>query len=99
MEIGIILFIIGILTVAVWIIFAFGRMKHKFLTFLLIALVLFSIISFNLVFKGKDISVESISDLGGLVKIYFSWLGGVFSNIKTITTQAIKLDWQTNKTA
>jgi len=99
MEIGLIFFIIGILTIAVWIIFAMGRMKHKFLTFLLIALILFSILSFNLVFKGKDISVKSVSDLGNLVKIYFSWLGGIFNNLKTITTQAIKMDWQTNKTA
>ncbi len=99
MEIGVVLFIIGILTIAVWIIFALGRMKHRFLTFFLIALILFSFISFNMVFKGKDISVKNISDLGNLVKIYFSWLGGIFSNIKTITTQAIKMNWESNKTA
>ena len=29
-------------------------------------------------------------------KIYFSWLGSVFFNLKTITTHAVKMDWGDN---
>ncbi len=97
MKIGVTLFIIAILAIMIWFIFEFKRMKHKLLAIFLIALLLFSFFSFNAVFSGKDLSIKDVSDLGNLAKIYFSWLGNVFNNVKTITAQAIHLDWG-NKT-
>jgi hypothetical protein len=99
MTLAIIIFIIGIIIAAIWMIFGFKRMKHKLLALFLIALVLFSFFSFNSAFKGKDVTVNSISDLGKAVKIYFLWLGNIASNLKTISGQAVKLDWQGNNTS
>jgi hypothetical protein len=99
MTLGMIIFIIVVLIIAIWMIFGFKRIKYKFLVLFLMALVLFSIFSFNSAFKGKDLSVNNISDLGKIIKVYFSWLGNVFTNLKTISGQAVKMDWQGNNTS
>ena len=91
-------FVIAALVIGIWLLFGFKRMKHKFVAILLIGLLLFGFFSFNIVFKGKDVSVNNVSDIGKIFKIYFSWLGNIFGNMKTITGQAIKMDWQGNKT-
>lgn len=60
----------------------------------LIGLILFSYLSFAFVFKDNEIdftSIEGIREAGGL---YFAWLGTVFSNLKSITSNAIDMDWQ-----
>jgi hypothetical protein len=98
MGMSVIIFIIVVLIVTIWIIFGFKKVKHKFFALFLIALILFSFFSFNAAFGGKDISINSISDLGGVAKLYFSWLVNVFNNMKVITTQAVKMDWRGNET-
>ncbi|MCK9595776.1 hypothetical protein M0R19_01165 [Candidatus Pacearchaeota archaeon] len=98
MQVNITFLIIAILIVAIWVIFILKRVQHKFITLFLIALLLFSFVSFTMVFRGKDISIKSASDVGKLAGAYFSWLGHAFSNLKVITSQVIKMDWETNKT-
>ncbi len=98
MAVNVIIFVIAVLVVAIWIIYGLKRIKHKFLAIFLIALVLFSFLSFGVVFGGKDISINDVSDLGNVAKLYFSWLGSVFSNVKSVTTNAIGMDWQGNNT-
>ncbi len=98
MALSVILFVIAILVIAIWFLFGFKRMKHKLLAVFLIALVLFSFLSFNTVFKGKEISLNNMSDLGNIAKVYFSWLGNIFGNIKTITGNAVEMDWKGNET-
>ncbi len=99
MAIGVTLFIIGILVIAIWIIIEAKRMRHKIFAIFLIALILFSYISASIIFKGQDIDLKSIPGVITASKIYFSWLGSVFNNLKQITTKVIKMDWGTNKTA
>ena len=98
MALGVVFFVIVAVVIAIWLLFGFKRMKHKLFAVILIALILFSFFSFNVAFNGKEISLNNISDLGKISKIYFSWLGNIFGNMKTITGQAVKMDWQGNKT-
>ncbi len=98
MVMSVVIFIIAILIVVIWLAFGFKRARHKFFALFLIALILFSFLSFTAAFGGKELSVNSFSDLGKIAGIYFSWLVNTFNNLKLITTQAIKMDWQTNKT-
>lgn len=93
-----IFFFIAALVLAVWFLFGFKRFKHRLLAIFLIVLILFSFFSFSVAFKGEEISIKNISDLGRIAKIYFSWLGNLFGNVKTLTGQAVKMDWQGNKT-
>ena len=98
MAIGAVLLVIAILIVAIWFLFGFKRIKHKFFAIFLIALILFSFFTFNFAFKGKEISVNNISDFANVFKTYFSWLGTAFGNLNYLTSNAVKMDWQGNRT-
>jgi hypothetical protein len=91
--------IIVILIIAILMIFRFKKIKYKLLFLFLIALILFSIFTFNSAFNGKGFSINNISDFGKIIKIYFSWLGNAFNNLKTISGQAVKMDWRGNITS
>jgi hypothetical protein len=93
-----IFFVIVALIIAIWLLFGFKRIKYKLLAVFLIALVLFSLFSFIIAFKGEEVSIKNISDFGRVSKIYFSWLGNFFRNIKIITGQVVSMNWQGNKT-
>jgi hypothetical protein len=95
---GVIVFIIAGLVIAIWMLFELKHMKHKLFALFLIALILFGFFSFNAVFKGKELPINNLSDLGKIAKVYFSWLSSAFNNVKIITTQAIKMDWSGNST-
>ncbi len=99
MGLSVIIFIIGILIVTILLALELKKMKHKLFAILLIGLILFGFFSFNAVFKGKEVKIENVSDLGNVIKLYFSWLGTAFNNVKIITTQAIKMDWKGNSTS
>ena len=99
MAVGVVLFIIVILVIAIWIIIEAKRMRHKIFAIFLIALILFSYISASIIFKGQDIDLKTIPGVITGSRIYFSWLGSVFVNLKQITTKAIEMNWGTNETA
>ncbi len=98
MAIGVTIFVIAVLIIAIWIIIEARRFKHKLLAFFLIGLVLFSYFSITSVFKGKDVDLTNVSGIIDASKIYFSWLGSFFSNIKSITSKVIQMDWKGNST-
>lgn len=98
MVIGITLFIIAVLIIAVWVVIEMKRMRHKLFAVFLIGLILFLYISSAFVFKEQDIEWKSVSGVIKATKIYFSWLGSAFGNLRSITSYAIKMDWKINKT-
>ena len=93
MALGITFFIIAFLVIAIWLIIEFKRLKHKLLAFFLIGLIIFTYISFTISLKGHDIDFTSVSGIMDAGKLYFSWLGGVFVNFRSITTYAFKQEW------
>lgn len=97
MAIGTTFFIVGVLIVAIWLIIELKRMRHKIFAFFLIALILFTYFSFNLVLKKNNVDLGSVSGLVEAGKLYLSWLGSAFGNAKTITANAVKLDWSNSK--
>jgi hypothetical protein len=99
MALNTIIITIAAIILGIWIIFGFKRMRHKMLALFLIALVLFSFFSFNSAFKEKDFSINSLSDLGTGMKIYLSWFVNIFGNLKTLSGQVIKMDWEGNSTS
>jgi len=94
MIIGTTLLIVGILIIGIWIFIEFKRFKHKLLAIFLIILIIFTYVSFLVTLKGKDIDFKSIDGIREGGTLYFSWLGSVFGNLKTITTNAIRMDWK-----
>lgn len=98
MVIGITLFVIIVLIITIWVFIELKRFRHKIFAIFLICLVLFLYLSFNAVFKGKEINLKNIPGITAATKIYFSWLGSIFGNLKTITANAIQMDWKGNQT-
>ena len=92
------MFVVGILIIAIWIIIEVKRLRHKVFAVFLIGLILFTYLSFTLVLKDSGVDLKSVSGLMEGGKLYFSWLGSIFSNFKTITSNAIRLDWSGNRT-
>lgn len=99
MAMGTALFVVAILIIVIWVAIVIKRMKHKMFAVFLIGLLLFFYFSFNLVFQGKNVDFKSISGVTEAGRIYLSWLGTIFTNAKSITMNAIKMDWKGNVSA
>ena len=99
MEVGITIFVVVALIIAIWVVVEVKRMRHKAFAIFLIVLILFLYISSTFVFKGRDIEFNTVSGMTIAAKLYFSWLGSIFGNIKSITTSAVKMDWKGNLTS
>ena len=92
-EFGITLFIVAVLIIAIWVIIEVKRLRHKIFAIFLIALILFTYISFTITLRGEDIDMTTIPGVMAASKLYMSWLVSSFNNLRSITTQAISLDW------
>jgi hypothetical protein len=92
------LLVIGILVVLVFVFSRFKQNKPKIIGGIMIILLLTMFLSFNFAMKNQDIDFKSVSGIISAGKIYFSWMGYAFGNFKTITANAIKMDWKGNQT-
>lgn len=97
MAIGGTLLIVLILVVAIWVLVEVRRFRHKIFAIFLIVLILFTYLSFISVIKGKNFDLTSTDGLKNAGSLYLSWLGSVFNNLKTITANAINMDWKANE--
>jgi disulfide bond formation protein DsbB len=97
MSVVIPLLIVAIAITAIWLIIEFKRFRHKILLIFLIVLILSVYISFTVVLRDKDINLKTASGIKEGVTLYFSWLGTIFQNFKTITSNAIGLNWGVNE--
>ena len=99
MALGVTIFIIIVLIAVIWITLEFKRARHKMFAVFLIVLILFTYFSFTIAIKGKNVDLTSASGMTKATGLYFSWLGHLFGNLKTVTANAIKMDWSnSNKT-
>jgi glucan phosphoethanolaminetransferase (alkaline phosphatase superfamily) len=85
--------IVLLLVLGIWILIEIRRMKHKLFAIFLIALILFAYVTFSMTIKDKDVDLKTVDGLAKATKIYFSWLGSAFLNLKSLTTNAIKMNW------
>ncbi len=90
--------VVGLIILA----FAFLKMnhlRHKSFLITLIIMALFIYVTFSNVVKDNDIDIKSLSGVDKASRLYFVWLGGFFDNLKVITSNVVKMDWEsTNKT-
>lgn len=91
--IGVTLFIVAVLVIAIWIIIEIKRLKHKVFAMFLIALILFTYFSFWVTLKGENIDYKSVPGIIEASKIYLNWLISIAENLKTITVNAVKMNW------
>lgn len=89
----ILLAILGIVFIA-----KLSHLKHKISISFAILFLLFIYLSFVKVLNSNELDVNSAGEFFSATKLYFSWLGHAFSNIKVLTGNAIRMDWFTNST-
>jgi len=94
MAIGVTFIIVAVLVVVIWLIIEAKRLKHKVVAVVLIMLIIFTYVSFAVVIKNNEIDLKTTSGWASAGKLYFSWLGGIFTNVKSITAYAFKQDWK-----
>jgi predicted MFS family arabinose efflux permease len=87
--------------VALVLLFLFLRkyIEHKVIVVLLVLLFVFllvSVISINSSIQSNSIDWKSATGIIQIGKVYGSWLGQMFTNLKTITGNAVHLNWQGN---
>lgn len=94
MAIGVTLIILAVVVVVIWLIIEAKRMRHKFVAIFLITLILFTYFSFSIVIKRNNVNLKTTEGWKDAGILYFSWLGNVFNNIKSISSYAIHQDWK-----
>ena len=67
--------------------------KHRISILLIMLLMLFFYFTFTFAIKDYSIDLKTTGGITSAVNIYFSWLGHAFDNVKTLTGNAIKMDW------
>jgi len=72
--------------------------QHKFYLTLIIVLVLFFYITGSRVIAQNNIDVNSFDGMVSATKVYFSWLGSIFTNTKALVGNAINMDWDSSET-
>ena len=90
--------IIVILIATIFVFVKFKYIKHKLSWIIVLVLILLFYIGFLASTSGENINFSTFEGSQTGIKLYLSWLGQSFDNMKTITGQAIKLDWGANTT-
>lgn len=95
--------IIGVLAVIALILFFNGyqnkyqSMQGTIFNGIMIVFLLFLVLSIVVVYTKNPTKINELKDLTSFVKVYFTWLGNFFGNVKSITGYAVHQDW-TNST-
>lgn len=92
------LFAVVVLVFLTWFMLEYKRLKHRIFAIFLIVIILFMYFSFLIAFKGKEIDYKSVSGIIEAGKVYMNWLFFASGNFKSITTNAIQMDWKGNIT-
>lgn len=95
MVIGIAFMVVAVLIIGIWILIELKRLRHKMFALFLIGLILFLYITMSFTFKDQNINFESTDGIIKAGKIYFAWIGSAFQNVKTISGNALNMDWST----
>ncbi len=89
------LVVIAIITV----IFLFVKLryiKHKLSWIVVLLLVLLFYVGFLASTAGHEIDLNSFEGTQTAIKLYFGWLATNFVNLRALTANAVKMDWNTN---
>jgi len=94
------LIVIG-LVVVLLLLLRYRKMEHlktKIYVVVIIFLLLFFYVTISGVTEKNKVNLKTFDGIMSAGKLYFSWLGQVFTNVKTISGSAVKMDWVGNST-
>ena len=85
--------VIAILLVCGIIAIKMNHLRHRVFIVLLIFLALFLYGTVSVVNTMNEMDLSSSEGLWDATKLYFGWLANGFQNMKTITGNAVGMDW------
>ncbi|MEX0932875.1 MAG: hypothetical protein WDZ77_02130 [Candidatus Pacearchaeota archaeon] len=93
------IFVLTMISLGIWFVIEMKRFQHKLIAIGLIVLVIVGYAGMATIGQNNNVDLTTIGGIVEATKLYASWIGGFFSNLKAITTQAISLDWFGNHTS
>ena len=90
--------VIGAVIFVIFVFVKFRYIKHKLTWIFILLIILLLYIGFLTSMVGHNIDLKTYSGGQTAIKLYLVWLGNSFNNMKTLTGEAVKLDWGTNTT-
>lgn len=83
-----------VLAIVVIAIIKLVHVKHKVYAVLIVLLLVFLYLTGSHLIGQKGVDLSSGEGVVEAGKVYFTWIGHVFSNAKSLIGQAIKMDWE-----
>ncbi|MDP1729294.1 MAG: hypothetical protein Q8L27_03775 [archaeon] len=77
----------------------FNAMRHKILIIAIVFFIFIFVITFLNVVNSSSVNLKTASGLFQAGKVYFSWMGHLFGNVKVLTGNAVRMDWFGNMSA
>jgi len=74
----------------------FKHLKYKITAILLILLFFFAYLTIAKVISDNSINIKTASGVFQATKVYFSWLGMAFNNLRSLTGNVVNMDWFPN---
>lgn len=90
--------VVLVMVVAIFLVLRLKHFRHKLYAVIVIILLLFVYTTFTVVAEQYKMDFKTTEGFFLASKVYFSWLGNSFSNLKVLTGNAFKMDWKINKT-
>jgi hypothetical protein len=88
--------IIGIIILTLIVLLKVASFKHRIAIVIAVFLVLFFYLSFAVIARNQAMDFKTVSGLTDAGKLYFSWIGNAFSNLRTITGNVVDMEWIKN---
>lgn len=85
--------LIALLVIVVFLFLKYRELRHKLSFIVILILFLLLGLSFWNVYSTNHVDLGTFDGVVKAGKLYFSWLGGVLGNAKTLTAYAVKQDW------
>lgn len=91
--------VLVVLVILILVFLKVGHMRHKTYAILLVLLMLFLYFTGSKIIADNNLNVKTFSGMVTAGKLYFSWLGQAFKNMKVVVGNVVKMEWSANSTA
>ena len=91
------LVVLGLIILAAFMFLKTVHLKDRIVWSIVLAIIGFLALGYWLVLSDKNIDFGSAEGLQTTVKLYFGWFANMFDNVKTLTGEAINMDWKSTK--
>lgn len=86
-----------VLVIVIFMLIKADHVRNKTLWIFIIGAAIVLIIGFIISISGRNIDFNSVNGIKLAGQLYMGWLSNTFNNVKTLTGQAIKMDWRGNE--